>query len=506
MNKKIQSLVSLSKIIDTYKKKNKKVVLCHGVFDLLHIGHIKHFQTAKKLGDVLVVTITADKHVNKGPNRPYFNSTLRLEALSALEIIDFVGEHDSSSAESLIKKLKPNIYCKGSEYKNHSKDITGKIQIENKAIKSVGGTIYYTDDMTYSSSKILKEFGAVLNAEQLKTVNNISKMYSYETIKKKIENFKKLNVLVIGETILDEYIFCEALGKSGKESVLAMKDIKKEIYLGGAAAISRHLSDSAKSVTLLSMLGEKNEEKKFINKNLEGNIKTFFINKKDSPTIVKRRFVDNINKNKVLGIYSLNDNKLDPHNEKKLKNYINKNIKKFDLVIVSDFGHGFISSDIANLIVKSSKFVTANAQINSSNIGHHTIDKYVNANCIIINESELRHELRSKDASVNDLIKKMSKKLKVSKIVVTRGHDGCTIFDSKKNSFTTCPAFATKVIDKIGSGDAMLALLSLGLKNNFDNHFNIFVSSLAAAQSVETIGNSERVKKVNILKTIKHIV
>ena len=137
---KIQSLDTLSKTLRLKKFKNKKIVLCHGVFDLLHIGHIKHFIQAKKFGDILVVTLSPDKYVNKGPGRPAFTEKLRLQAISSLEVVDFVSLNNLSSAVDSIKKIKPNVYCKGSDYQNHSDDLTGKIRQEVDAVKKVNAT------------------------------------------------------------------------------------------------------------------------------------------------------------------------------------------------------------------------------------------------------------------------------------------------------------------------------------------------------------------------------
>ena len=89
-SKKIITFENAVSLVAKLKKQNKKVVLCHGVFDLLHIGHIKHFQEAKKFGDVLIVSLTDDKYVNKGSNRPAFNISLREEALAAISKIDYV--------------------------------------------------------------------------------------------------------------------------------------------------------------------------------------------------------------------------------------------------------------------------------------------------------------------------------------------------------------------------------------------------------------------------------
>ena len=133
------SIFKMKKIIDinylnilrkNYNKEKKKIVLCHGVFDLIHIGHMKHFKSAKNYGDILVVSITPDNFVNKGPKRPVFGEQLRAELLSNISSIDHIVINNKSTAINLIKKLKPNIYCKGPDYKKHSDDITGQIKNE----------------------------------------------------------------------------------------------------------------------------------------------------------------------------------------------------------------------------------------------------------------------------------------------------------------------------------------------------------------------------------------
>ena len=157
MNKKIKNLEDLKIILDDLKVRGKKIVHCHGVFDLLHLGHIKHFEEAKTFGDVLVVTITPDEFVHKGPNRPAFTTVLRLEALAALESIDFVAANKWPIAVETIKLIKPDIYCKGPDYKDHSEDITGKIDEEHAALDSFGGKMKYTSDITFSSSSLLNK-------------------------------------------------------------------------------------------------------------------------------------------------------------------------------------------------------------------------------------------------------------------------------------------------------------------------------------------------------------
>ncbi len=483
----------------------KKIIHCHGVFDLLHIGHIKHFEEAKNMGDVLVVSITPDKFVNKGPGRPAFTTKLRLEALAALESIDFVVENKWPSAEKMIKIIKPDFYCKGPDYKDHSDDITGKITVEEEAVSFVGGKISYTDDITFSSSNLLNKYGDLYSQDQEAFIHEISNKFSFNSINEKIEKFKDLKVLIIGETIIDQYVFCEALGKSGKEPVLVLRDLNTQEYLGGSLAIARHLADFCNEVSVLSFLGENNEYKAFIENNIEKNISLNFLKKTDSPTIVKRRFVDDVDRKKILGVYSINDNGLNESDENIFLKSFEKLSKAHDLVIVSDYGHGIITSKIASAISKSEKFVSLNAQVNAANIGTHNIRKYKDINCLIINSNELRHEMRQRDGNIEKLAFKLQKAIKAKYISVTQGKDGAFLINGK-NFPIQCPGFASTVVDKVGSGDALLALLSLCLYNNMGEELALFIASIAAAQSVESIGTSKPVSKVLLLKTISHFL
>ena len=506
MTRKIISIENLSSKVKTAKKQGKKIVHCHGVFDLLHIGHIKHFNEAKSHGDILVVTVTPDEYVNKGPNRPAFTTELRLEALAALESIDFVAKNEWPTAVKTINKIKPDIYFKGPDYKDHKDDVTGMIKEESRAIESVGGQIMYSTDIVFSSSSILNRYSDLYTEEQKSFISTIRQEIGPEDVKTILEGFKDLKVLVIGETIIDQYIFCEALGKSGKEPVLVLRDLNTEEYLGGAAAVTNHLADFCSSITLISALGESGEYEDFIKANLAKNIRFEFINKSNSPTIIKKRFVDHITNSKTLGVYSINDDTLSGKDEKKLISIISKEINKHDLVIVTDYGHGLISEKVAKKIVKKSPYTALNAQINAANSSYHTMDKYEKVECVIINESELRHEFRNRDGDLDDLMKTLAQNLRAINVVVTRGNQGAKLYHRSKDEFMTCPAFAAKVVDKVGSGDAMLALLSASLRSGCDEKISLLIGSLAAAQSVETIGNSQSVSKNTVLKTLQHIL
>ena len=165
------------KFIETIKSSNKTIGLCHGVFDLLHPGHLRHLAKAKELVDVLVVSITADKFVNKGPGRPAFNENLRAEALANLVSVDFVLITPYPTAIETIELIKPNFYIKGNDYVQEKKDLTGNITLEKNAVESFGGKLVNTDEIIFSSSELINKFLPNHSDEVIEWLNNIKRNY-----------------------------------------------------------------------------------------------------------------------------------------------------------------------------------------------------------------------------------------------------------------------------------------------------------------------------------------
>jgi bifunctional ADP-heptose synthase (sugar kinase/adenylyltransferase) len=114
--------------------------------------------------------------------------------------------------------------------------------------------------------------------------------------------------------------------------------------------------------------------------------------------------------------------------------------------------------------------------------------------------------MRDRISSLNDLIIKLSKEMKIENLIVTRGSDGSILYNKKKRKFIYGEAYASKVIDKIGAGDTMLSVISLCLKSKIDIDLSLIISSLAAAQSVENLANKDSISKLSMLKTLENIL
>ena len=252
------TLEHLARMVKEEKRKGKRVVHCHGVFDLLHIGHIRHFNQARKLGDILIVTLTPDQYVNKGPGHPAFTEDLRMETIAALDVVDYVALNQWPMAIDAIKLLKPDYYVKGIEYQEKEKDYTGGIILEEEAVKSVGGKLAFTDDIVFSSSGLINKYASPFPSEVNDYLAGLSTRYKTEEIFDYIKQARSLKVLVVGEAIIDEYQYCEAIGKSSKEPTLAVKSLYTDTFAGGALAVANHVANFCDKVGLVTFLGDTN--------------------------------------------------------------------------------------------------------------------------------------------------------------------------------------------------------------------------------------------------------
>ncbi|MBI4063325.1 MAG: adenylyltransferase/cytidyltransferase family protein [Elusimicrobia bacterium] len=501
---KIKDLDALAAILRSLRLAGKKIIHCHGVFDLLHAGHVCHFEEAKKMGDILIVTLTPDIYVNKGPHRPAFPQQLRARVIAALEIVDYVAINRWPAATKTIELLRPDIYVKGPDYRDATNDVTGNIEPEAQAVRSVGGKIEYTDGVTFSSSNLLNRHWSMFTPEAQAYLENFRQKYSADEIRQYLESLRSLKVLVVGETILDEYIYGDTIGKSAKESVLAMRYLSRDLHAGGILAVANHIADFCDNVKLVTYLGATDSREEFVRSRLKSNIEPFFVFKSVSPTIVKRRYIENYSVSKLLEIYEMNDETLNKEEEANFCELLDKHIVGSDVVVVADYGHGLIDLRAVNLFSQA-RFLAVNTQINAANIGFHAISKYKHADYVCIHEGELRLDCRSRKEDVKKLTMDLAERLECDSVMVTMGSRG-TLFCDKGRAFSACPSFAVKVIDRIGAGDAVLALTSLCVRQNFPADVTNFIGNLVGAQAVMIVGNKTSIGRVPLMKAVGSIL
>lgn len=505
---KVVSLRTLSLLTEKLKREGKKIVLCHGVFDLLHPGHVRHFQAAKKYGDVLVVTITADKFVRKGPGRPIFNEQLRAEVLASLGLVDYVAVVNDYSGETAIKLVKPAIYAKGPDYKRRGTkpSLPRKFTTEEAILKSFGGRIVLTDDeVVFSSSHLINQYIEAYPKRTRKYLEQLRKKYTNDVIFDKLNRLKKTKILVIGDAIIDQYHYTLPMGKSSKEPIVVHIYRREETYAGGTLATANHAVALSDFVQLVTLLGKKHSFTGFIQKHLRPQISPIFFYQDDARTIVKRRYIDNASNQKLFQVSYMKDEVVSPKVETNILLHLKQVLPKFDMVVVNDFGHGMMSPKMIRLICRKAKYLALNVQANSANYGYNIVTKYPRADFVCVDEHELRLATHDKHSELIKLVKKVARKLRCQELVVTRGVDG-SISYSEAGGIVEAPALSQLVVDRVGAGDAFFAIAAPCAFIGIDQTLVSFIGNCAGALKVQSVGNKVPIDFKELTKFITRLL
>lgn len=461
MIEKIKPAVQLQEILQGHRHAGKKVVLCHGTFDLFHPGHLKHFEAAKAFGDILVVSITADAFVNRGPGRPVYNQVVRSQFIAGLACVDYVVVDESARPIKLLNRLRPNIFVKGGDYEDQATQKSSLTCEERETVESYGGTMKFThEDLIMSSSKLINDFFSVYPESTQLFLDKFKSRYDFNFIDRFFEKTKNLKVLVIGDSIVDEYHYGSVVGASSKENMLVFRYEEEERFAGGVIATANNAAPYSKSMRLLTCLGDRDSQEEYIRGQLNEKLDFTTFTKPDSCTVINRRFAQKVFLGKLFEEYFINEKPIDEKTEKKICDYLETIIEDYDLVIVNDFGFGFLGKQMIDLICSKSKFLAVNTQTNSVNRGYNLITKYPRADYVCIDQPEIRLAMADKYSDVRSMMLGLVEKIEPQKVSITLGHDGSMTYDVQQNEFYEIPVLSKKVVDRIGAGDAFFAVTS----------------------------------------------
>jgi len=211
----------------------------------------------------------------------------------------------------------------------------------------------------------------------------------------------------------------------------------------------------------------------------------------------KRRYIEGYSQNKIFEIYFMEDTGLSEERDAQFCDAVAAALPDYDLVIVADFGHGAISPRMRRMLEERASYLAVNAQANSGNRGFHTISKYARADYVSIAEHEMRLEMRDMRGNVGHMIDTLAPQLGCSSFVVTRGKRGSTI-RSGDGQHITVPAFAKKIVDRIGAGDAFLSVTALAARLGASPELICFIGNIVGALAVEILGNQKSIDKASV--------
>lgn len=495
---KIKSLDEIAVVADGLRAKGRSITLCHGVFDLLHVGHLRHLRVASGFGDALIVSITADEFVQKGPGRPVFQSMLRAEMLAALELVDYVVVVDDPSAEPILYAVKPSVYAKGGDYIDPTQDVTGKIVRERDIVEQHGGRLVFTEDITFSSSNLLNRFFNVFEPEVKSYLQELKSAEGDKSVAALIDKIQPLSVLVVGDAIIDRYSYVTAMGKSAKEHVIATLLQSCETFAGGVFATANHVASFCKRVDLLTCLGGSPEEnfEDLVRASLRSNIGLMPVYRHGAPTTLKTRFVEPTYLRKLFEVYSMDDTPLAHHEQRQVDERLDACVRDYDVVIVNDFGHGLVARSTIDILTEKARFLAVNTQINAGNNGFNLISKYKRADYICLDVPEARMAVHDKISSVETICGELLPDLvDCPNIIVTHGKQGCYAYQRDHNGVFHIPALTQQVVDTVGAGDAFLAVTAPMIAAGGDIELVGFVGNIAGAVKVGIVGHRNFVEK-----------
>lgn len=502
---KIRSLDELAELVAQAKTRGRRVAQCHGVFDLLHPGHIRYFEQARRMADILVVTLPADKYVNKGPGRPVFNQRLRAESVAALEAVDYVSVISAPTGADAIRKLHPDVFVVGGKDSSDEEDPDRGISEETEAIRSVGGEIYFADSVAYSSTNLLNSYFAVFSPETDAFLRRFRQRYSPDQVFAFLKALQPLRVLVIGDIIIDEYHYCRAVGKASKSATLTARFLAAERHAGGVLAIVNHVAGYVGQVHLLTFLGDPKEEESFVRSHLKSNVHVHLVRHPGRPVVVKRRYVDPFQISKMFEVMWLDGEEPLATAEDDLLSVLTELVPQSDLVIVADFGHGNVGQRTIEWLATQPVFLAVNAQTNSANSGYNLITKYPRADYICIDEEEMRLANHNLHAPLRDLMDQTARRIGCQFASVTQGSQGSLTWTSKGEIIHT-PVLSVDVVDSVGAGDAYLSLTALCAKADYAPELIGFIGNCVGALAVRIIGNRESVDMASLFGFIETLL
>lgn len=500
---KIVDFNQLSTIRSSHK--DKKIVHCHGVFDLFHFGHLTHLKSARKLGETLVLTVTPDQFVNKGPGRPRYSEMQRALILSSLEFVDYVVINKHPKAIQAILALKPNVYVKGPDYRDKQSDLTGGIFEEEDAVHSIGGTIEFTQDETESSTTLINQYFNQWTDEQKLAIEKIHQTTSLPALLKIINAFSDLRVLVVGEPIVDSYVFCQAENISSKSPTVSARFLYQEDYAGGSLAIANHLAALGCKVTLLFSHGNEPYFKNLLSSTINSTVSIVDFPIQDIPTPRKTRFVTPFRTQRIFELIDLRSDQWQHHDPTAFSEKYLDLSKSNDLAIIADFGHGLFESKVLETVTNSRIFKAVNTQTNSGNLGFNPFTKHTRYDYLSIDERECRLAVHDRFSAPIEVARRSVIEHIKTRTSVTLGTNGSLYF-TPDGSYSSCPTFFKEVVDTTGAGDAYFAITSLLAKLDVDSPIIPFVGNCFAGLKSRILGNKSAVLKNDLVRTLQAIL
>ncbi len=460
------------------------LVQCHGCFDIVHPGHVRHLKYAARQGDRLVVSITADAFVNKGPGRPMFPHDLRAENMAALEFVDFVLVHHEETAAGLLGEVRPDIYIKGAEYASNNDP---RFEEERAIVERHGGRVVFSSpDVVFSSTSIVRSIkensGSRLDGTPLA---QLAQQHDLSTamIRDVLGRASGKRVVVVGESIIDVYQHCQWPLAASEHPMLSLRPTETQRFDGGAAVIAKHLASLGQRPLLCTPLDDDEQSKAFLARMEADGVEVVAI-PCDHPLPHKTRYV--VGRDKVMKIDSSTRYAMEPRHVAGAIDRLRRE-ERIDAMVVADFGLGFLSDGLAGQIIAGLRD-RAGIVLGDVSGMHCGLLAMRGADVLCPCESELRHAMSDHDSPLQVVAMGLLERLDAKVLCVTLGDKGLVAFTRDRGVFEM-PAMIHDPADVLGCGDALLSALGAAMLGGANLVQASYIGSIAAAVAGSRLGN-----------------
>ncbi|MBF0401916.1 MAG: adenylyltransferase/cytidyltransferase family protein [Magnetococcales bacterium] len=496
---KIKTVEELQAVLGPFPR-HRRVIMCHGVFDVVHPGHVHHLAYAKSKADVLVVSITSDRHITKGVYRPHVPERLRALNLAAFEMVDYVLIDPEPKPLANIAALQPDLFAKGFEYV--AGGLAAKTTEEADVLQSYGGELIFTPgDVVYSSSHLIELAAPNIKQEKLMLLMRDHGI-SFDSLKQTVESLQGVRVHVLGDTIVDSLTQTTLIGGQTKTPTFSVLYESCKDFVGGAGVVCKHLRAAGAETVFSTLLGN-DALKDFVLADLqEAGVECRHIVDKTRPTVNKNAII--CNDYRMLKIDRLDNRQISDI----LLGKLIKSLRETpcDAVVFSDFRHGiFNRNSVPRLTaaIPANVFRVADSQV-ASRWGN--ITEFLDFDLITPNEREARFALADQDSGVGRLTSELITKTRCGTVMLKLGPRGVFTARAEKaeqaGNFFSVDSFSGHVVDAVGAGDALLAYATLSMLKTNSEVVATILGSLAAACECEVDGNIP-IKPENILAKLE---
>lgn len=485
VERKIKTPAELREILGR-PPRDKKVIMCHGTFDLVHPGHVRHLIYAKSKASILVASLTSDAHILKANHRPFVPEDLRAMNLAALEMVDYVVIDQNPTPLENLRVIQPDYFAKGYEYSREG--IHPKTREELAVVESYGGELIFTPgDIVYSSSAIIEDTPPNLAHHKLNSLMDAEGI-TFERLRQVLRSMDGVRVHVVGDTIVDSYTYCTLIGGNTKTPTFSVKFDRQVDFVGGAGIVAKHMKRAGAAVTFTTVLGNDALKDYVVGDLQRAGVACEPVIDPTRPTTQKNLFT--AGGYRLLKVDSVDNRAI----SEKIRDGFSHSIRNThtDALVFSDFRHGiFNASTISQLTdaIPAGTFKVADSQV-ATRWGN--ILDFRGFDLITPNEREARFALGDQDSVVRPLALDLYRRAECKYLILKLGPRGILTYrgpDPNVRSFFTIDSFVEHVVDAVGAGDALLAYSTLALTVARCPVIASILGSIAAALACEREGN-----------------